>query len=362
MNIEEVLHAMPKVELNLNLDGAFKRETLLLIAEQNDITPITFKKFKDWMALLSEPQPNRLNDLAKTIYGWFLYPDDITRLVYDAGVYLAKQNVRYAEVLVSPVYYMLPTMQFDDFMSALNDGRDRVERGWGVNMKWILSVPRYEPRRADEIARWATSATGRKNHVIGFGLTGPQEAQPAAQFERAFNTAHKKGLPTVAQAVHVVPKEDEAHPEDLGIRGILTHLNPERVLDGWGMLASSDLLDTFSGNRKPLVVSLNRAKWMGQVKDISEYPLAQLYDENINVVLSSDMPTIYGTSLTDEYVAAINECGMTLEQIQEMVINSVMMSFLPEDEKAGLATSFLTEFEEIFMDVEDDVDMAPEVE
>ena len=37
MTVEDFVHAMPKVELNIRLEGGMRKETLLMIAEQNEI-------------------------------------------------------------------------------------------------------------------------------------------------------------------------------------------------------------------------------------------------------------------------------------------------------------------------------------
>lgn len=148
MSTESFIRAMPKVELNLHLEGSVRKDTLLTIAEQNDI-PEEVKHFSQWATLLDNPDYARLDEMITTITGWLRQTDDLTRIVYELGVSLAKQNVRYAEVHVNPLPYLPLGMTFEQFLSAINDGRSRVERGWGVRLAWIITVPprRSPPRR-----------------------------------------------------------------------------------------------------------------------------------------------------------------------------------------------------------------------
>ncbi|GAB4510655.1 MAG: adenosine deaminase [Anaerolineae bacterium] len=331
MDVAKFVQAMPKVELNVRLEGAFNLETLLTIAEENDI-PTTMKKYRTFVDQLKRPDTHRLDDLLQTVLKWMSYPDDITRLVYDVGVYLHKQNVRYAEVNVTPLLSSLPGQTFEQYLEALNDGRSRVERGWGVKMAWVFTVPRNEPRYADETSRWTASTNARKNHVVGFGVIGPEKSQPSGQFERAFTTAHKKTVPTVIQAGDALGGE--------GVLDVLNHLAPSRIIDGWGTVDAPDVLDKLSQQEVPLVVSMARALSLNWTSSYATYPLRRLYDENVKVVLSADMPTFFHSTLNDEYVAAVEHGGLTLAELEEVALNAVRYSQLPEDEKDALITEF----------------------
>src|SRR5215813_9274097 len=101
MSIESFIRAMPKIELDLQFEGALQRDTLLTIAEENDI-PSSLKHFDQWVALLDRPDYAHLDQLMLTVSQWIQQPEDLTRLVYDLGVSLAKQNIRYAEVALNP--------------------------------------------------------------------------------------------------------------------------------------------------------------------------------------------------------------------------------------------------------------------
>lgn len=338
MSIDEFVRAMPKVEINVYLEGAVRKETWMLIADQNEI-PVESKEYDHWIDLLDNPDYSQLDELVQTLASWLRYPEDITRLVYDLGVSLSKQNVKYAEVSVNVALLMQAGLSFEEFLSALNDGRDRAERGWGIRIRWILTVPRNQPRRADEILRWATSATGRKGGVVGFGLVGHDDAQPIGQFERAFNAAQKKDLPSVIQAGDKLGAE--------GVLEALQHLNPSRVVDGWGVADAPDALKVFDEQGIPLVISMGKSLCHDWVKEYSAYPLQHLYDENVKLVISADMPSIYKTALSDEYLAIVDHCKMSLEELEELALNALQYSYLPDEDKAAMSTEFQSAFTQL---------------
>jgi aminodeoxyfutalosine deaminase len=336
MSNESFIRAMPKVALYVQLEGTMQRDTLLMIAEQNEIAAKT-KHFAEWVELLDKPDFSRLDEITSTVSGWLQYPEDLTRIVYDAGVALSKQNVRYAEISVNPTLYMQAGLTFEDILAAINDGRDRVERGWGVRLAWILTIPRDEPRKGDDIARWATSAAARKAGVVALGLGDREDAQPIGQFERAFRTAEKKDLPRICQTAAVHEAE--------GMLEILDTLNPDRLIDGWGTADAPDVLQRLGDGSIPLYISFARALCLEWIPAYADYPLRHLYDEDIKLVIDTGMPGLYNTTLSDEYLALVEHCEFDLDELEELALNAVQFSLLPDEEKEAM----LTEFKEAYV-------------
>jgi adenosine deaminase len=326
---------MPKVELHIHLEGAMRKESLLLIAEQNEIAE-NIKNFSEWVQLLDNPDFQRLDEIASTSSLWLQQPEDITRMIYDLGVALRDQSVRYAEVSINPSLYTENDIPFEQFLNAISDGRSRVERAWGVKMSWIFVIPRDQPRKADDVVRWASGANARKGGVVGIGLSGQENAQPVGQFERAFHTSEKKLVPRTAHAGDVQGGE--------GILEVLKVLSPDRLYDGWGAADAPDVLSLLAANHISLSVSLARALCMGQVATYADYPLRHLYDEDITLTVGSDMPSFYKSTLVDEYLAVVEHCGFTVEELEELALNAVRTSFLPPDEKEELLAVFIEDY------------------
>lgn len=332
MSVHSYIQAMPKVELNVHLEGAIQRETLLLIAEQNDIlsTMKNLRQFNEWIALYDRPDYARIDEIARTFASWLLHPEDITRVVYDLGVHLHRQNVRYAEVSVQPAIYTDSGMTFETFLDALNDGRDRVERAWGVKMNWVLMIPRDRPRKGDDISRWAIGSAARKGNVVGMGICGREDLQPSAQFKKAFNSVQKKDVGTVTNA------RSWQNAEDLGL--ILETLTPDRLTDSWSLNEEERAL--IAARELPLVITPTRELRLNRIKATSDYPLQALYDDGVRLVVSAGMPELYKTTLTDELVAITAVSSLSLDEVERINANAIQSSFLDEAEKRALLESF----------------------
>ena len=332
MSIREFIAAVPKVELNLQLTGAFRRESLLMIAHQNGI-PAQRDDFDQWLELLDRPDYARLDEIAREAGSWVMYPEDIALVVYDMGLALSKQNVHYAEVAVAPPDFIgSARMNFDTFFDALNDGRDRVLRAWNVDLSWIFCVPWDNPRSGDDVARWATGGAAQLGNVVGMGLIGSEGAQPVGQFRRAFDRARKKGIYTQVNA-----------GSSLGAAGIddaLEELSPHRLTDSWGIAGHKATRDILAENSIPIVVSLHRALRLGLTESASDYPLKQLLDSGVQVLLSSGMPSLLGANLIDEYELAHKACGLDVDSLIQLMRQSIELSCLDAERKEKLLLRF----------------------
>lgn len=339
MSVERIIREMPKVELHVHLEGAIKPETLALIAEQNEIET-TVKHFHQWMQLVREPDYDRLGEITATVMKWLQYPDDITRIVYELGVRLDKQRVRYAEICVDPTRFA-DILTFEQFLAAINDGRDRAQRAWGIRLAWLLCVPRDNPRSADEIARWATSATARRSGVVGMGLYGSEDAQPAGQFERAFRTAEKKGVVRFPHAGDTLGAE--------GVREALTTLEPDRIALGWGDWHTPEIVDLLLARGLAADLTLTRTLRLNPaIKGYGDLSyVRELYDAGVTLVIGSGMPALLGTSLTDEYLALHKYLGFSLDEIQDIALNAVRVSQLAPEDKQALLDEFSAEYERL---------------
>ncbi len=335
MTIASFIAALPKVELNVQLAGAVQPKTLLMIAAQNEISA-SMKRFDDWARLVENPDYGRLYEIIRMTSSWLKAPDDLTRAVYDVGTTLAKQNVRYAEVAVDPTLYPDLNLSFDGTLNAINDGRDRAKRAWGIDLAWVFTIPRDEPRRADELARWVSTGAAQRSGVVGLGVSGDEKTQPAGQFERAFSMVEKKDIGRVARAGDAFGAE--------GVQKVIEELHPNRILDGRDAAQSPDVVTALLERNITLALNLTRAVKQKWVSSVAEYPLRKLYDDGISLVLASDMPAIYQTSLNAEYLAAVEQGGLTVDELENVALNAVRASFLSGDAKAEMLKAFTEQY------------------
>jgi adenosine deaminase len=338
MSLESYIAAMPKVELHIHLEGGVGKNVLLLLAEQNEVGE-GVRRFSEWVSQLERPDYERIDDLIRFTSGWVRQPEDLTRMAYDLAVNLHKQNVRYAEVTVNPHLYLEANLSPENFMAALNDGRGRAERAWGIQLAWILALPREEPRRADDFSRFALSIAGRRSGIVGMGLVGKETSQPVGQFERPFHSVEKKGLPRIPHAGEMLGGEAVLKTIEL--------LLPNRIADAWGGLNTPEVVAQLVEKHITVDTSMARAFKAKKIGSYADFPLRRLYDEGVSLTIGSDMPLFYKIRLNDLYTAAVKQSGLTLEELEDVALNAVRVSNLPDEERAAMLETFRQEYERL---------------
>jgi adenosine deaminase len=80
---------------------------------------------------------------------------------------------------------------------------------------------------------------------------------------------------------------------------------------------------------------------------LKEHPLGFYVDYGLRVTLNTDNRLISKTTLTDEYMIAINELGLDYAEIKNIIINGFKSSFIPYREKVRLLNRALKEMNEL---------------
>jgi aminodeoxyfutalosine deaminase len=337
MTLQTFIEAMPKVDIHLNLEGSFDISRLLLIAEQYDI-PETVKHYADWVKLLRAPDPAKLLDLIRTVNAWVKDPDDLSRIAYDIGTNLHKQGVVYAEIGVIPALYPEMANDLEGLFAGLNDGRERAERAWGIRMAWVFQTMRDDPRKVEELTRWVTLIPAQRANVIGFGLTGRDDGQGPAQYEKAFKTLEKRDVVRVVRVGELSGA--------VGIGNAFNALSPHRIVDGRGISEAVELHPNLIDGHIAVLVSPSRMlthKWA----TAQDLPLRRLLDAGMRMVIGADMPTLYRTSLNNEYLIAVEKGSLSVDELIEVSLNAVRASMLPETEQDALIQQFRARCEEL---------------
>jgi adenosine deaminase len=102
----------------------------------------------------------------------------------------------------------------------------------------------------------------------------------------------------------------------------------------------------------PLEVCPSSNVCLGVAPSQSEHPLPRLLDEGLYITINSDDPPMFNTTLTDEYLRATQILGCGAETIEQLAINAVRASLLPEASRAEMERRFRTEFARLRSDVE----------
>lgn len=320
------LISLPKAELHLHLEGSVGPSTLLEIRKRHgkpgalaDVEKLY--QYEDFTGFLMA---------FKAITEDLQSPEDYEFIVYRLMEKLKAQNVLHAEVYISVGVCLWRKQDFEAIFEGLEQGRERGERDFGVSLLWIFdAVRQFGPAAAQDVFELAARYRGR--HVVAIGIGGDEQKAPPELFRDAFAYASDNGLRLTAHA------GESAGPES--IWGAL-NLRAERI--GHGTTAGQDpeLVEELAKRQIPVEICLTSNLRTGVCKSLSEHPLRNYFDRGIMVILNSDDPAMFGTSLVREYQLAQEQFGFSNEHMREMARNSFEASFLPPEKKLSFLNMF----------------------
>ncbi|MFI5074579.1 MAG: adenosine deaminase, partial [Actinomycetales bacterium] len=255
--------------------------------------------------------------------------EDVWTLTYDIGRDLAAQNVRYAELTLTPYSSVARGIAPEAFCDAVEDARRRVAEDHGVQLRWCFDIPGEAGVEAGDITL-DIALLMRPDGLVSFGLGGPELGVPRSLFADHFKAARAAGL-------HSVPHAGESTgPES--IWEALDALGAERI--GHGIAAAQDerLLARLRDDAIPLEVCPTSNVCTRAVGSLAEHPLPALVAAGVPVTINSDDPPMFSTSLNNEYEVAAELLGLDTRGIADLAKAAVRAAFLDDAGKRELLT------------------------
>jgi adenosine deaminase len=113
-----------------------------------------------------------------------------------------------------------------------------------------------------------------------------------------------------------------------------------RIGHGVRCLEDPVLVKELRERQIPLEVCPTSNVCLGVVADLESHPLPQLIAEGLCVTINSDDPSLFDTTLTDEYLKVAEAFGFDQRDLHGLVMNAVHASLLDPEEKASMIEAF----------------------
>jgi aminodeoxyfutalosine deaminase len=276
---------------------------------------------------------NGFIDAFKWVTSFLREPADFALIASDLAEQLLAQNVSYAELTLSVGVMLLrhqnPQANFEAMLAASEPYEAK-----GLRLNWIFdAVRQFGPERAAEVVDWARRCNSSR--IVAFGIGGDELQIQTKEFRRVYGRAADAGLHRLIHAGEV------GGPEK--IREAVELLGAERIGHGIAAMHDPALMDLLAARRIVLEVcpasNLRTGALAAQLlrpeAAIQEHPLPQLLRHGIPVVLSTDDPSMFHTSLLEEYQHA-HSMGLRDGELAQLVENGFAFSFLSPQERHKL--------------------------
>ncbi|AVT31969.1 adenosine deaminase [Plantactinospora sp. BC1] len=252
---------------------------------------------------------------------------DVRLLTFEVARELARQQVRYAELTVTPYSHVHRGIPAPAFCEAIEDARRAAESELGISLRWCFDIPGEAGLpAAEQTLRIALDE--RPDGLVSFGLGGPEVGVPRPQFKPYFDQARAAGLRSVPHAGETTGPGT--------IWDALRELGAERI--GHGISAAQDpaLLEHLAQRQIPMEVCPTSNVRTRAVGSIEEHPLPRLVEAGLLVTINSDDPPMFGTTLNDEYAVAARLLDLDAAGLAGLARNAVTASFLAAPERDKL--------------------------
>ncbi len=321
--------SLPKAELHLHLEGSIQPATVsaltarynILFTEEEVRHRYTYSDFSGFI------------DAFKWVTSFLREPRDYGLIARDLCEHLLTQGVVYAEITLSVGVMLLrrqrPEANFEAILQATGPFESR-----GLRLNWIFDAARqFGPEAAMEVVS-AAKRCGSKS-IVAFGIGGDEMSVATEDFRRVYEQAGNDGL-------HLLMHAGEVGGPDK-VREAIELLHVERI--GHGIAAAQDpaLMDLLVDRRIPLEIcpqsNIRTGALAKQLRmpdaSLAQHPLPKLWRHGIPVVLSTDDPAMFHTTLLAEYENAA-AMGMNESELAQLADMSFEHAFLPADEKSAL--------------------------
>jgi adenosine deaminase len=328
-DLEVFIAGLPKVELHVHHVGSASPQTVARLAARHEgSTPVPadpelladYFQFTDFAHFI---------EVYLSVVDLIRDAEDVATLTYDIAADLAAQKVRYAELTVTPYSSIVRGIPAEAFCEAIEDARVRAARDHGIQLRWCFDIPGEAGLPSAEITL-DTACRVRPDGLVSFGLGGPEIGVPRPQFAPYFAAARAEGLRSVPHA-----------GESTGAQTVwdaLTHLGAERIGHGIASATDEALLAHLREHDIALEVCPTSNVCTRSVPSLAEHPLPTLVAAGVPVVINSDDPPMFSTTLNGEYAVAARLLGLDRRGVAELARQGVRYSFLdPAGQAAILA-------------------------
>lgn len=318
--LPESVASLPKAELHLHLEGSVQPGTVCVLAARHGV-------------VVSEQEVRRRYAYAtflefletfKWVTSFLRDPQDYALITRDLAEYLLLQRVSYAEVTISIGVMLLRKQRPESNFEAILAAAEPFEKR-GLRMNWVF----------DAVRQFGAEAAGRvveavrhcaSNSIVAFGIGGDELSVPTRELRPVYDQAAALGLHRLIHAGEI------GGPEK--IREAVEILGVERIGHGIAAIHDPALMDLLADRRIPLEIcpqsnirtgalALQLRRTIARIED---HPLAELFRHGIPVVLSTDDPAMFHTTLVNEYEHA-HRLGMTESELLRLAQMSFDFAF-----------------------------------
>lgn len=334
----EFVKMLPKVELHCHIDGSIRTSTIKDLAVKHGFKLPThdLKKLEKYVRV--SPNCRSLTEFLQKFeffYDFLKFPDAVERITCELCEDVAAENVRYLEARFAPHLQATPSFPAREVVEravkAIESGARKNSIGAGIIICIYRTLP---PEMNDEAVKLAGKYFGKG--VVGIDLAGDESGFPTQRFSKYFKYAKERKIPITCHAGEAAGAESIRQAVELGA---------SRIGHGTRLYENAKLYNKVRRDGIPLEVCLTSNVQTRVVKNYDSHPFKRYYRDGLKVTLNTDDRSVSGIDLTGEYMEAVKNYGLGINDLVALILNAAGSVFLPGPDRTRVVSGIRKELE-----------------
>lgn len=330
-----MIHALPKAELHLHIEGTLEPELMFKLAQKNNIQ-LLYNNVDEVRQAYEFDDLQSFLDIYYAGAAVLQTEQDFYDLTWAYLERCHQDHVVHTEIFFDPQAHTDRNVSFETvisgILSALDDGHAKL----GISYQLIMCFLRH--LSAEAAMDTLEMSKPWHDRIAAVGLDSAELGHPPEKFRTVFDKARQYGLKTVAHA-------GEEGPADY-IWSAIRELGIERVDHGVRCEDNEDLVAYLIERKIPLTVCPLSNTKLKVFRAMEDHNLKSMLNKGLMVTVNSDDPAYFGGYVNDNYQAVTNALGLSENEIVQLIKNSFLASFINDELKAAYLKQLDIAFQE----------------
>ncbi|MCW7556351.1 adenosine deaminase [Endozoicomonas gorgoniicola] len=330
-----MIHALPKAELHLHIEGTLEPELMFELAARNNVQ-LPYRSVEDVRRAYEFNDLQSFLDIYYAGAGVLQTEQDFYDLTRAYLLRCQQDNVVHTEIFFDPQTHTDRGIHFETVIKGIHSALQEGEKTLGITSHVIMCFLRH---LGAEAAMHTLEMSQPWHHwIIGVGLDSTEVGYPPEKFRAVFAKARDYGLKAVAHA-------GEEGPADY-IWGAIKSLGAERIDHGVRCEDDQQLVNYLAEHQVPLTVCPLSNEKLKVFSHLEDHNLKSMLNKGLLVTVNSDDPAYFGGYVNDNYRAVQAALSLTDDEIYQLVKNSFNASFISTEQRAGYLQQLENAFKE----------------